>query len=187
MSSVEKTEINHFVSYLQRLHREKSNVALAHMRRGIDKALGDMPERDACLFGCPAVASADKAFAEAIPLIAGLFALHPSVGKGVRLGSALQSLKSAAPSNGIERRFIGMLEADRSDLANHLRGVVLGLKAAGIAIDWKQLTHDVMTWDDPTLETRQEWARQFWASAQPSERRTPAVAEPATELVEQNA
>lgn len=187
MNPAERAELNHFVAYLHRLHREKNTVAMAYLRRGVDKLLGEMPERDACLFRCPAVASADKALAEAIPLIAGLFAMHSSTGKGLRVGSAMQALKGAPQTTGIERRFIAMLESDRAELVAHLRSVMPALKARGIAIDWKQLTLDVMVWGDPARVTQHAWARQFWASAPATESRATMAAENAAELAEQNA
>lgn len=187
MKPVERSDANHFVAYLHRLHREKNSVALAHLRRGIDNPLGEMPERDAYLFRCPAVASADRTLAEAVPLIAGLFAMHPSSGKGQRLGSAAQLLGNEPQTTGIERRFIIMLESDRSELATHLRGIVSALKARGIALDWKQLTLDVMAWSDSANVTQHAWARQFWASSPALESRAAMAAENAAELVEQNA
>lgn len=66
----------------------------------------------------------------------------------------------------LDKRFETLLDADREQLDFRLRQMVSLLVAHEVAVDWRQLLHDVLAW---THEGRQSvqitWARHYFAAA----------------------
>src|SRR5436309_6159743 len=102
-------------------------AALAALRRGLGKAVGDA--REMYPYVVPALGDVDERQEPAFYLIASLFALHPSIrprdaGNSLNLGASLLQLARKIESegnkrDGVERRFVALLNAAPHDLAEH--------------------------------------------------------------------
>lgn len=106
-------------------------------------------------------------------LVAGLFALHQETwieaeerpaSRRRNLGASLRWLVSQSESGGegVEKRFVALLNAHSDDLPHHLRQVVGLLKAKDVPIDWAWLLDDLLNWERRGGEVRRQWARAFW-------------------------
>jgi CRISPR system Cascade subunit CasB len=97
-------------------------------------------------------------------LIATLFALHPNTGLPQRtnLGASFARLARAMDSGGAERRFMALLNCDRSELPDHLLSAVTLLRTNDIPVDWRQLLADVLAWQRPQRWVQRAWAAGFW-------------------------
>ena len=104
-------------------------------------------------------------------LLAGLFALHPLAlaprEEGHYRPNLADSLRKLAhlesvSSEGVERRLIALLNAEREDLDDHLRHAVAQLRAHDIAIDYVQLLRDLHGWGAEERWVQRRWARAFW-------------------------
>lgn len=108
--------------------------------------------------------------------VAGLFALHPSVGKNDglpdNLGTSCRCLRSrrqtgngAEPSekksdnSPLDARFRRLLSADRSEMRDILQNLFRNLKSESIPVNYRQLYIDLSYWGD---RVRQKWAIQYW-------------------------
>jgi CRISPR system Cascade subunit CasB len=61
-------------------------------------------------------------------------------------------------------RFVALLRADRADLFQHLRQAISLLRTKGIPVDWAQLLHDIIRWDDLDQTAQKAWARSYWSN-----------------------
>lgn len=100
--------------------------------------------------------------------VAVLFAQHPASGEA-SLAVALRRLASkdkdrGGAADGIERRFVAMLNAHDEDLVPHLRHAIAQLRAAEIAIDWNDLLETLLRWGHPERYAQRRWARAFWSA-----------------------
>lgn len=150
--------------------------ALAALRRGIGRSLGDSPE------SWPYVleVSGSQTWREpAAHLTLGLFALHHqsqspgSMSKeGWGLGQSCRRLRQqrgreGASEQGIERRFRAALASETLEaLAVHLRGLVTLMRGAGVPLDYVRLYRDLCSWPYPDRRERicLSWARDYFAT-----------------------
>lgn len=159
--------IGSLVAALKRLtgggDRERDSAALAKLRRGLGRPVGQGGERDVWLYRH--LGGAKPEHEEPAALVASLFALHPAAGGSGNLGAAfrrLYALMNESPS--VEKRFAALLDAEAEDLHGRLRQAVSLLKAKEVAIDWKQLLYDLLRWDAEKRPVQRRWARDFWAA-----------------------
>lgn len=155
-----------FTKYLQDLKGQKNRAALAHLRRGLDKPQGTI---DMLPYVAPFLPE-DRREYPAYFLIAALFALHPlyteenyhDMGLVFRLLAGKKPTKEATQS--LQRRFTALLDADRRDLANHLRQVVSAANSAKtqIPINYRQLLLDAIEWDNRSKRVQRRWAKSFF-------------------------
>ena len=66
-------------------------------------------------------------------------------------------MESVSPE-GVERRLIALLNAEREDLDDHLRHAVAQLRAHDIAMDYVQLLRDLRSWG-----AEERWVQRRWA------------------------
>jgi CRISPR system Cascade subunit CasB len=159
MSSGTRGWEKHLTERLRRLAdpRNPDRATLAELRRCLVRGLGRALSRVGRLFnGVP-----DYALDEAV-LVAALFASHRDHRQGVGLGEAFRELRDRTGSDGVERRFVALLDSEREDLPGRLRQAVFLLKAKEVALDWEQLLTDLRRWDEPSRRVQRGWARQFW-------------------------
>ena len=153
----------------------KNLAAMGALRRGLGRAPGATPQM------YPYVApylppEARPEEEDAYFLIAALFAWHqidwaPGEGrKGVEtnFGASFRWLADTMGSEGIERRFVALLGAQREDLPEHLRHAVGLLRSKGIAVNWVQLLRDVLRWEQAERVVQSAWARTYWQASGPT-------------------
>lgn len=120
----------------------------------------------------------------AIFIIAALFAYYPDAKhtKG-DLGASLRELRELKnkdskqnsddkKTDGIEKRFTALLNAEAEDLPYYLRQII-GLLKSGekqIPVNWEQLFKDVQYWKSNETNQKYEsvqarWARSFWGKS----------------------
>ena len=82
---------------------------------------------------------------------------------GVSIGQAYRNYLHGrkADLDQSNRRFIGLLDTEWDDLPNVLRRVILLIKDE--ALDWQQLTWDLLSWNKIDRPVQRRWARDFWA------------------------
>ncbi|MBA3416376.1 MAG: type I-E CRISPR-associated protein Cse2/CasB [Chloroflexia bacterium] len=173
-----------FIASLQQLNPDPRTTdrrpdlgALAALRRGLGREPGEVIEMCRYVDAFPIPTGAEE---RAAYLVASLFGWHPrhqdpgerpdgTPERPRNLGDALwqlQNMESAEPA-GVERRFMALLDADRSDLDNHLRQIVSRLRQADIPLDYARLLRDIRSWDHPDRFVQRQWARSYWGG-QPS-------------------
>jgi CRISPR type I-E-associated protein CasB/Cse2 len=148
--------------------RQPDRAALAALRRGLGRQLGELAEPYRVLLTLPGAYPLPH-YEDACFLVAGLFAwhqlprLHISDGL-VNLGASLRQHADSTSGNGAERRFVALLNADHEDLAVHLRHVVGLLRVSGTRIDYARLLRDVHVdaWNAETRYVQRAWSRAFW-------------------------
>jgi CRISPR system Cascade subunit CasB len=150
-------------------------AALAALRRGLGKQPGEAPQMFPVLI--PMLPPGRLSFWDesCAYTVAALFAMHPAIwqektnGRRTRnLGASLRRFRETTDSEGPERRLVALLNSDREDLAEHLRGVVALLRSEDVRVDWQQLTYDLLAWDRSGREVQRRWATSFWAQVEQS-------------------
>lgn len=105
--------------------------------------------------------------------VAGLYALHSKHDGQLTFAGAcgearLQRVKSDKGGDGVERRFVSLLNADAENVVHYLRQMLtlMGPDAAGF--DYVRLLDDLMKWMNPLPgraedrdRLRERWAREF--------------------------
>ncbi|MGE5595256.1 MAG: type I-E CRISPR-associated protein Cse2/CasB [Hyphomicrobiales bacterium] len=111
---------------------------------------------------------------EAFYIIGGLFALHPRDFRSQErydqrsLGASLRSIRwrdeaHQEEDDGVERRFIAVLEAAHEALPTHLRALITFFSSrSDQPIDYLQLFKDLLDWDHPDRGVQRRWAAGFW-------------------------
>jgi CRISPR system Cascade subunit CasB len=99
--------------------------------------------------------------------------MHPDPGTA-SLGEALARVREARGSDSIELRFTALLQADRADLPDHVRGAVALCRSLPVGLDWGRVAELIRFWDhDRATEVggvRRRAATEFWGR-----RETPAA------------
>ncbi len=164
-----------FVKHLKSLVDDRA--ALAALRRGLGRPPGATPEMHRYVIPwLPAGLYPRQE--EAYYLIAALFGLHPDDTVAGNLGrSFAQAREKDGNGEAIERRFSALLAAHSDDLPFQLRQAIQFLRAQEIPVNWSQLLHDVMNWDNPRRSVQRSWAHGFWASAAKSEKESEALSD----------
>lgn len=160
--------------------RESDRAALARLRRGLGKSLGESAERDLWVFnalGSDVLRSFEE---DAATLVASLFALWHQGDRPLpdqlpkNLGASFAHLhdlthseSGLAPSErveSVERRFTILLNSDPQDLPDRLRHAVSLLRAQDVPVDWGQLLRDILNWKRLDRRVQRDWARAYWAT-----------------------
>jgi len=151
-----------FAVRLARLVDGQDRAALAALRRGLGKAPGEAPEMFPLVV--PWIPAGFRpADEEAVYLVASLVGFHPARITGLNLAASWHraSLESASS----EAQFVAVLNADREDLAPHLRRMIGILRAHGVPWDWAQLIRDLRRWEHPRRVVQRRWASAYWGTA----------------------
>lgn len=88
------------------------------------------------------------------------------------LGSVIARLQERRGGDGVERRFITLLDADDAQLPDRLRQMVQLLRTEeeiSRQIDWPGLLHDLLQWDRDDRRVQRRWASDFYRAADPAE------------------
>lgn len=184
MSQITTGQIAGFTARkLARLHSQSRNSSfrstLAHLRRGVGRAPGDVPE----LWGffldeMPQdwMGNREPSRAEwAIYTALTLFALHQQSKdpqtewmsrKGALLGKSIaQLIEPGEEDSRIARRFYALVTASSmEELAYHMRGLVQLLRSKSIPLDYPALAEDLYWYQNPANapKIRLQWGREFY-------------------------
>ena len=162
-----------FVTGLTELVAREDRAALAALRRALGTTPDHRPRRRVVYRLLPA--NVPQWRERDCWLVAGLFALHPQRRSPRRReippepgGLAAAARGESVSPEGVERRLIALLNAEREDLDDHLRHAVAQLRAHDIGVDYVQLLRDLRGWGAEERWVQRRWARAFWGqSAQP--------------------
>ncbi len=151
------------IRYLKNLEKPpKDSAALANLRRGLGKPPKTAMEMFPYL-GQFLSHETKPRYENAVFIIAALFAYYPDAPPNVgNLGASLRQLKDE--SDGIEKRFVALLNAEAEDLPYYLRQIIGLLRAKEIAVNWEQLFKDVQNWDSDKRFVQRKWAERFWGN-----------------------
>jgi CRISPR type I-E-associated protein CasB/Cse2 len=133
----------------------------ANLERGLHQPLDKVLVQAGLIFNF-----VEPEYHEEAKLVAGLYAL--SKGKlphkrGMNFGMAFGSPCNDKNEPIHERRFIALLDADKSDLSRHMiHAVNLLMSEELISIDWIQLFRDTVQWNYSSRLVQREWATGFW-------------------------
>jgi CRISPR system Cascade subunit CasB len=154
-------DVHPFIQRLYDLAEHDNRAALAELRRSFATPLSAMP------YVVPFLrADATRREEDALVLVAGLFALHPSKGT-LSLARALAIV--ARTSDSVALRFRALLDADIEDLAHHLRHAVTLVRSHELAVDFDDLLNTVRWWDGEDKNRQRAWARDFWGTPETNE------------------
>jgi CRISPR type I-E-associated protein CasB/Cse2 len=87
------------------------------------------------------------------------------------LGVSLRQVRTERNSEGLDRRFERLLDADEQQLPFLLRREIHFLTNEGGRVNWAQLLHDVLRWQHASRHVQRRWARDYFAS-QPTNEQT---------------
>jgi len=116
---------------------------------------------------------------EILPFVAGLFATHPAETNEGNFGKTCKGIEQKRDQKSTEerltpteRRFQHMLAAEKHEIQDRVRRMVLMAKSHDVPVNYDQLATDLKFWND---QTKTRWASAFWTShAQSnSEEKTP--------------
>lgn len=105
--------------------------------------------------------------------VAGLYALHPKHETRRTFAAAcgelkLQREKSGRGGDGVERRFVSLLNADAENVVHYLRQLLSLIGRDGPAFNYVRLLDDLMKWmnllhgrEEDLDRVRERWAREF--------------------------
>ena len=141
---------------LRQLAARNERAALAELRRSLADPIAAMPSV-APFFG----KETRRHEEDALILVAGLFALHPSPGTR-SLAAALRTC--AQSSDSVALRFQALLDCDADDLPTHLRHAVSLVRSADLAIDYDDLLLTIRWWRAEERDRQRRWARDFWGA-----------------------
>ena len=167
---------------LEQLPEHPQKAALANLRRGVGAAPGEMPE----LWGFfleelpPEMESRDGAPTRgewAVYLALTLYALHQQGHalpeddmdrQNAGLGQAVRRLlppKADPAGSSVQKRFnVLATAAQPREIAQHLRGMIQLLRAAGIPLDYARLAEDLfyLQFPDHAPGVRLRWGQEFY-------------------------
>lgn len=156
-----------FIGYLEKLVRDENRAALANLRRGLGKSSGAAAEMFPYISGW--TANISRRDENAFFLVASMIGLYPTKSwksdeKYNNLGKSLSFLKEE--SEGIEKRFVALLNSDDEDLPNHLRQIISLLKSSDKPkpINWLQFLKDIKNWSHEDKYVQRNWAKGFWGN-----------------------
>lgn len=94
-------------------------------------------------------------------LVATLYPWAEGGGEG-NIGASLRRARNKDNAKGLDRRVEILLDADEAQLAFRLRQTVRFLQSNRIAIDWRQLLKDLLSWNTSQRFVQQRWARSYF-------------------------
>jgi CRISPR system Cascade subunit CasB len=142
-----------------------NRAALAHLRRGLDHTLDYTLGRVGWLFRRVPAFALDQAV-----LAAGLFAWTKGECQhtaGWNFGKAFGAGLTLEQKQQREKRFIDLLDTDAEELPYKLRQAVTLLARGSVGLDWALLIRHIGRWAYPDRQVQRDWARDFWAAAEP--------------------
>lgn len=161
------------VDRLLEIAKRQDRGRLAALRTGCGKHPGTATRMFPIV--APFLTKDDGPSTQAAFITAALFAKHPAHSDIGTLGASLRHAVNSGKhgEEGVERRFVAALDADREDLHRHLEGLVSLCESASVPVDWHRFYWDVRAllsdWadkKDPTKLVRDRvrirWARDFW-------------------------
>ncbi|MCA9994336.1 MAG: type I-E CRISPR-associated protein Cse2/CasB [Anaerolineales bacterium] len=80
------------------------------------------------------------------------------------LGTSCRHARSDQNQSGLDRRFARLLDADAQQMPFQLRQIIMRLTTDWVAIDWTQLTDDLLRWEHSNRYVQRNWARDYVAS-----------------------
>lgn len=170
-------------AYTHRPQAPWARAALAQLRRGLGREVGDVPEileltvnPDAPRPGTDEPTRDERAIHVAMTL----YGLHqqsqsaPMHTPGVRFGTAVGSLRFAGgvENPGVHRRFQALGTAtDLGELIHHARALVTLLRAAGRGFDYGRFAEDLADFQTPGRadRVRLRWGRDFYRVTAPEQ------------------
>lgn len=169
-----------YAEWLAGFAERDDRAALAALRRGLGKQAGTVPEMyrivEAMLGAEASTEQIETSYA-----VGSLFGLLPDhqlrEGHWARrgLGTSLRAIRlregTTDEDEGVARRFVAVLDAERATLPQHLRGLLSLYKSrAGeqASIDFAQLYRDIRGWERFDRRVQRNWAAGFWG---PGERK----------------
>lgn len=162
VAAVEAKKEDRLITYLKSLEERQDRAALAHLRSGLREKDGRAMEMYPYLRQFLSLDSKPR-YENAVFIIAALFAYYPDAPGNVgNLGASLRELKDE--SDGIEKRFVALLNADEEDLPYYLRQIIGLLKSKEVAVNWQRLFMDVQFWGGDNRRVQRGWARSFWGN-----------------------
>jgi len=145
------------IGYLRELRQRNDRAALAALRRG----LSTPDSAEVLRYVLPFVHTNYVQEEAVYILVAALFATHSD--ESTRgMGAALREVTRITDSKSVEQRFVALLDADREQVATHLRYAVQLCKSKSVGIDYNRLLKDMLQWNNPARHTQLRWAREFW-------------------------
>ena len=165
--------MSQLVSGLLELAERQDRAALAALRRGLGKPPGLAGEMYPFVIPkLPPATSAGWNWQQQCHfIVASLFAWHPLhsvAGKPWERNfgdSARQLKRKLENSDGPERRFVALLNAESENLPDHLRSMIGLFRAHDIPVDWELLLIDLTRWSSPNRYVQTNWAKSFWRAA----------------------
>lgn len=105
--------------------------------------------------------------------IAGLFATHPEVTSNGNFGTtckAIEIMRNETVGSDLkvtqtERHFQHLLAANKDEIFDRVKRMILMARSQGIPVNYKQLETDLRFWGD---RTKTDWAVAFWAPDAPT-------------------
>ncbi len=173
----DSTKERRFVEAMTALRERRPGDAAA-LRRSLGLSPGEDPRTHPVIY--PWLDGVERADEWRWFLVAALVALVPSVRalpeSRISLGSTARLLMEATRRPGddkdrmssVERRFVALLDAARSELPTHLRHFVRLAVTAGVPVDFATLLEDLRWW--PRREVQRRWARDLWVGRREEER-----------------
>jgi len=116
---------------------------------------------------------------EILPFVAGLFATHPVEANKGNFGDTCKWVEQKRDQKSAdekltptERRFQHLLAAERDEIQDRVRRMVLMAKLHDVPVNYDQLATDLKFWND---KTKTKWASAFWTphAQSNSEEKTP--------------
>ncbi len=153
---------NAFIDYLCGLAAREDRGALAHLRRGLGKPPGTVPQMYP--YVAPWLPRERSRQEDVCYLVAALFASHPEHSDA--MGSMGDTMRGTGQASGnmdsVERRFVTLLNAHADELPDHLRHAVALAKSRGISVNYGDLLMHLQHWDHPERWVQRRWASDFW-------------------------
>lgn len=116
---------------------------------------------------------------DVLAFIAGLFATHPEVTSSGNFGNTCKTIEikrketvsSDLKLTQTERRFQHLLAANKEEVFDRVKRIVLMAKSQGIPVNYAQLETDLRVWGDGKrgADKKRDWAVAFWAPDAPSD------------------
>ncbi len=159
-------ETNHpFIQYLLELKERENRAALAHLRRGLGKPPGSVPEMYP--YVVPWIQEKSDFEQRVYFLVASLFAMHQDNTLDGNLGRTFQIIwKDAGDSPSIEKRFVQLLNSHPDELPGRLRHAIDLAASKKVPVNYTQLLKDLRSWRNESRSVQKQWARQFWTPGQ---------------------
>ena len=159
-----------FATYLEGLADRENRGALAHLRRGLGKPPGTVPEMFPIIV--PWTHSMREWDADIYYLVGALFGSHPMNCKEGNFGDTCRTVhrqrraeRGSGEDEGVdslERRFVALLNTHPDDLQWHLRHAVDLAAGADVPVNWAELLYDLSYWTHADRFVQRKWANSYW-------------------------